>query len=415
MWKIVYNVLITLCLPFFLILGLAKQKIRKNLFERLFPCERNTDKGSIWIHAASIGEAMIAENLVRYMHEKNQEEHFLITVNTYYTKDLLQKRVGAHVRVTALPYDLFFSVKRFLNQWKPKALIIVETEIWPNLIWEAKAREIPVIIVNGRISDSTLDNYRKFSFFIRTVLSPIDGVLAQSEEHRSRYIAIGMSPSRVITTGNIKYYRPLEAGNGSTAKEQAITFGSIKEKELPTVYEVIGRIRALFPEYIVFIAPREIHLTGTIEKDLFALPIIRYSTIKQGGTVPPGSIVIVDTIGDLVGIYGRSMAAFVGGSLAPYGGQNILEPLFHQTPVIFGPYMENFRDIADKVLACGGGVQVSTADELLAALTTLLGDDQARSVMGRNGMGVIEEQRQVMERTAGAIANIIGRTSPGGR
>jgi len=404
MWQIVYNVLITLCFPFFVLYGLTRQKIRKNLLERLFPSTKKSDiNNALWFHAASIGEAIIADNLIKYMVKEGQIDTFLITTNTYYTKELLLKKTQASIQTYALPFDLLFSIERFLNQGTPKALLIIETEIWPNLIWQVQKRSTPVIIVNGRISDKTFKNYCTFSFFMKSVLSRIDLVLAQSEEHRERFIKIGMDPAKVVATGNIKYFRILEHPIDGTEKRNIVTFGSVKEKELTAVYKTIEDIKNRFPDYKIFLAPRELHLTSTIEKDLSSLfSVTRYSTLRNGAD-SDADIVIVDTIGDLLRIYRQSRVAFVGGSLAPYGGQNILEPLFFATPVLFGPFIENFRDIAQRVIERNAGMMVQNADELTNKITMLLNDGNLRREMGENARLVIDEQQQAMKKTVERI------------
>jgi 3-deoxy-D-manno-octulosonic-acid transferase len=411
MWRVIYNVLITLCFPFFVLYGLTRQKIRKNLLERLFPSIKKSDiDNALWIHAASIGEAIIADNLIKYMIKEGRTDTFLITTNTYYTRELLLKKTEAPIQAHALPFDLLFSIKRFLNQGTPKGLLIIETEIWPNLIWQVKKQAVPVIIINGRISDSTYKNYLTFSFFMKSVLSHVDLVLAQSEEHRERFIKIGMDPARVIATGNIKYFRELEYVKDRAEKKHIVTFGSIKEKELNAIYMAIEDIKNNFPDYTIFIAPREIHLTSTIEKDLsLSFSVKRYSTLRNRED-SDADIVIVDTIGDLLHIYGQSRVAFVGGSLAPYGGQNILEPLFFETPVLFGPFIENFKDIAYSVIEHNAGMMVHNADELMNKIATLLNDNNLRQEMGENARLVIEEQQQAMKKTVELILTVIKTT-----
>ena len=408
MWQIIYNVLITLCFPFFVLYGLTRQKIRKNLLERLLPSIKKNDiDKALWIHAASIGEAIIADNLIQYIIKEGQTDTFLITTNTYYTRELLMKKKQAHIQSHALPFDFLFSVKHFLKQGTPKGLLIIETELWPNLIWQVKKRTVPVIIVNGRISDRTFKNYLTFSFFMKSVLSHVDLVLAQSEEHRVRFIRIVMDPARVIVTGNIKYFRELEQTKDAAEKENIVTFGSIKEKELASVYKTIEDIKNRFPDYKIFIAPRELHLTSTIEKDLASsFSVTRYSTLRNGAD-PEAGIVIVDTIGDLLHIYSQSRVAFVGGSLAPYGGQNMLEPLFFETPVLFGPFIENFKDISQRIIEHNAGMMVRNADELTNKITMLLNDNKLLRQMGGNARSVIEEEQQVMKKTVDLIAAAI--------
>jgi 3-deoxy-D-manno-octulosonic-acid transferase len=409
MWKLAYNLALAIVLPFFMVFALFKRKIRKNLAERLFSSPgRARPKDVIWVHAASIGEAAIAEALINFMKTKTGLKDYVVTTNTYYTRDLLRKRLDNSIAVFSLPFDLTFSLRRFMSGFAFSALLIIETELWPNLIWEAKKHKIPVVIVNGRISDSTLKNYRRFSFFLRHVLSDIDLVLAQSDEHSKRFVSIGMDREKVINGGNMKYFREV-AGDLAMVKENIVTFGSIKEKELDILLPVIADLRKSFPELLIFVVPRDLFLVNTIEEELSAfLTTTRYSVFRETKDRHPEAV-IVDTVGDLLDIYRKSKVAFVGGSLAPYGGQNVLEPLFFGTPVIFGPHMENFRDIAGTILEEGAGIQVNSAKELYGKIELLLGDEALRKQMGAKGMRVIEMQRTVMEKSVDAIVNVIGK------
>lgn len=405
MWKIVYNVLTFVALPFFLSFSLAKKKIRKNILERLIPHRNAASHGALWIHAASIGEALIAENLVNYMQENTGFHRFLITTNTYYAGELLEKKLGNPVRVQSLPLDFIYSIQRFLKNVRPQALLIIETEIWPNLIWLTKKEKVPVMIINGRISDSTVKLYKRLAFFLKHVFTDIDCVLAQSEEHKNRYISIGMDPGKVINTGNIKYYRRSAKTSGDIPrKEKIITYGSVREKELDTVFDTVKRLKERFPDFTIFVAPRELHLTETIENELSSsFRCIRYSVKKTPSGGANTDVVVVDTVGDLLDIYKESRVAFVGGSLAPYGGQNILEPLFFGTPVLFGPFMENFRDIAKKVADSGAGIVVKDGDGLVKNIVMILEDQALAKRMGEAGKRVIEEQQEVMRKTVDII------------
>ncbi|OPY73375.1 MAG: 3-deoxy-D-manno-octulosonic acid transferase [Syntrophorhabdus sp. PtaU1.Bin002] len=412
MWKIGYNILVNLVLPVFILYSLTQKKIRKNLLERFFVTTRDTNtRDTVWIHAASVGEAVIAENLISYMRQHTDLRRFLVTTNTYYAKDLLRTRLGKDVQVFSLPFDLAYTVNRFMADSTFKALIIVETEIWPNLIWKARKRKIPIIIVNGRISDSTIKAYSKFSPFLRHVFADVDRVVAQSEEHMERFVSIGMDPEKTITTGNIKYYRTLQAKDDPASKGNILTFGSIKEKELPIVLPVICDLKTSFPDTLMFVVPRDLHLTTTIEKELSrSFNVMRYSVFRKK-TDARVDIVVVDTVGDLVNLYGISKAAFVGGSLAPYGGQNILEPLLFGIPVLFGPYMENFRDVADLVLQKKAGIMVSTGEELGDAIRKIMGDEELRRRMGNAGRLIIDNQSKVMAKTVNAIMETIAERS----
>ena len=413
MWKLIYNIGVHCAFPFFALIALTKKKIRKTFVQRLYIHRAPEMHDVLWIHAASVGEAVIAENLVNYMSSRKAFSRFVITTNTDYTHDLLTRRLDGRAGVLYLPFDLPGAIRRFMNRSTFEALILVETEIWPNLIWAAHARGLPVIIMNGRISDRTKKNYRSLSFFLKHVLSSIDLVLAQSQEQAKRFISIGMDPSRVRDVGNLKYYRFFDRSPGSERKEELITFGSIKEKELPIILPLVEPLRKSFPGHPIYLVPRDLSLVNILEEKLSGtLRVSRFSALK-GGAFEATDVVIVDTIGDLMTIYGRSLLAFVGGSLAPYGGQNMLEPLFFGTPVLFGPYIENFKEIADRILAAGAGMLVHDGRELLDAIKALIESPGLRQSMGKAGLQVIQEQEAVMARTASLITEALWKSSPG--
>jgi 3-deoxy-D-manno-octulosonic-acid transferase len=413
MWRLTYNLLLNAILPFFLLFSIMKPKIRKTLLERLWGTTSGMGlTNAIWLHAASVGEAAIAQNIIGYMTKHGTFEEFLVTTNTYYTRDLLRSRMGKMISVASLPFDLSYSLCHFIGPSSFKALLIVETEIWPNLIWCAKRRKVPVFILNGRISDSTLKTYIRISFFMKNVLSSVDAVFAQSQEQKERFIAIGMDADRIHTTGNLKYYRESAQSGDAQKRDTRITFGSIKEKELDLVIPVIYRLKKKYPTLQVFLAPREMHLINTLE-DAFSssFSTIRYSRYTNTGPTPSSNpdIVIVDTVGDLLGIYETSMVAFVGGSLAPYGGQNMLEPLFFGTPVLFGPHVENFRDIASTILDEHAGIMVKDGEELYQGIDSLLQDESMRERMGNSGRRIIEMQKEAMEKTVGIMMDTVRR------
>jgi len=410
MWKLAYNILLHILLPFFLVFSLTNRKIRQNLMERLYPNANCTEiKDTIWIHAASIGEAVIAETVVNYIRKRFGFNNFVITTNTYYARDMLRKKYNGIVCIYSLPFDLPYALSRFFGSSTFRSLIIVETELWPNLIWMAKRRNIPVIIINGRISDRTYNTYQNFSFFLKGVFSDISLVLAQSEVHANRFISLGMVPEKVINTGNIKYYREMGYAENERHKRVFITFGSVKERELDVIFEVIDRLKSRYVDYIYVVAPREMNLVDAIENNLVSrLKTMRYSFFRQSEMESVKSVeaIVVDTVGDLLDIYSKSLIAFVGGSLAPYGGQNILEPLFFGTPVLFGPHIENFKDIAETIIKGGAGIKVNNSEELFENICLLIENHILREKMGRDGKKIIDAQKAVMEKTTDIIMGV---------
>jgi 3-deoxy-D-manno-octulosonic-acid transferase len=410
MWKYLYNIAVYLALPFFSLFTLFNRKIRKNFRERLFP-EGIGDslQGWVWIHGASLGESAIAQNLVEQIGLQVPDARFLVTTNTYYARDLLQRKIGENVLVRSLPLDLPYSIDRFVGRSVFRGLILVETELWPNLIWKMHERDIPVVIVNGRISDSTIEKYKRLSPLLKQVFSCVDLVLAQSDSHAKRFIQLGMDPARVATSGNLKYFRNIAPLPGKQKNSEVVTFGSIKEKELEPITSVVLTLKKKFPQLKVFIAPRELRLTNAIEEALrSSLPTVRYSALKEDRkSYEFADVVVVDTVGDLMNIYEESQVAFVGGSLAPYGGQNMLEPLFFETPVLFGPHIENFKEVAEQIIAIGGGISVNNANELEEKISFLLNNEEVRTRIGKAGRGIIEGQNRVMVETVGRIREVL--------
>jgi 3-deoxy-D-manno-octulosonic-acid transferase len=383
----------------------------EELRERLVPKGLGKDvQDRIWIHAASLGESAIAQNLVEQISLQIPGVNFLITTNTHYARDLLKKKVGSNVAVRSLPLDLPFSINRLMRGSTFRGLILVETELWPNLIWKAHRQAIPIMIINGRISDSTIHRYKAVGSLLKRVFSCVDLVLAQSVSHADRFVFLGMDPSKVIASGNLKYFRTISPSPGKPWRDNVVTFGSIKERELESVANVVMGLKKQFPRLLVFIAPRELHLTTAIQEAFQdSLKTKRYSALKEYASRSWENldVVVVDTVGDLLDIYGESQVAFVGGSLAPYGGQNMLEPLFFGTPVLFGPYIENFKEIAEQIKSAGGGIQVTDENHLLDRIAFLLNNEEIRSHMGKAGRSIIDAQNRVMVETVSKIEEVL--------
>jgi 3-deoxy-D-manno-octulosonic-acid transferase len=414
MWRLTYNLLIHAFFPFFFLFSLTRKKIRKNFRERLIPAPAGMRlKEAVWVHAASVGEAVVAETFINHARQR-MKNAFVVTTNTYYTRDLLRKKFAGSVDVFSLPFDLPYSIRRFIGSSSFAALLLVETEIWPNLIWTARSMRIPVLIINGRVSDVSLSRYRRLSFFLRRLFSSVDLVLAQSEDNARRFVSLGMPSSKVVVTGNLKYCREAKDLPAPRPKEECVVFGSIREKELPVLIRVMEALRDEFPRLGIFVAPRELTLIAAIERELpDAFAAVRYSSLKEAGADVGRAVVLVDTVGDLVALYARSLVAFVGGSLVPYGGQNLLEPLFVGAPVIFGPHVENFREIAGEVLAEAAGFMVQDGPELLEKMRLVLADASLRAALVEAGRRVLDRQRNVMEKSVSLLLEAIRNNDQG--
>ncbi len=400
MWKIIYRSLAYIFLIPGILYLLINRKTRGSLLPRIFPKISHPFKNEIlWIHAASLGEALIGKNLAEFLGRKKKFS-FVFTTNTPYARDLIMRTFPHPVETYYTPIDVDLVLRSFIKNLNLRALILIETEIWPNMIWEVKRKGVPVIVVNGRISDRTFPLYKKFSFFMREVLSCLDFVLAQSETHLERFAQLGAEKAKIDVIPNIKYLANLTEKFHVIEKDRAITFGSIRYNEKNALIDVILELKGKFPDFTFFVAPRELSMVEELDKNLRdRFSVRRYSILKEEGWNLKGlDIVLVDTFGDLHEIYGRSLVAFVGGSLAPYGGHNIIEPLFFGTPVLFGPYVENFKDLSRDVLSSGCGIMVRNEKELITQIERLISDDHLRSKMALSGKKLIEEKREEIEK-----------------
>ncbi|MCX7857444.1 MAG: hypothetical protein N2513_05620 [Deltaproteobacteria bacterium] len=411
MWKIVYRFFSYL----FLIPGILflhrNEKTKGTIRERLIPPQKSqTENQTVWIHAASIGEAIIAIAIKEFLTSKKKLS-FVVTTNTIYAKDLLKRELGEEVQICYAPLDVKFSVRSFMRGHNFRALLLIETELWPNMIWEAKRTGVPVLILNGRISDRTFPIYRKISFFMKDVLSSIDFVLAQSELHAERFRYLGVKKDRIRVMGNIKYLRRIEITDDMKDKKNIVTFGSVRSGEKRTVLEVIEQVKVNYPYITFFVAPREFSVISELAKSLGERFRLGYfSAIKEKSLDPLNfDVVIVDTVGDLPQIYRKSLLAFVGGSLIPHGGHNILEPLFFGTPVLFGPYIENFKDLSEDIMANGAGAMVKDQEELRKMVEMIITDDSLRKSMANNGWTLIKKKKDEIEKELEVIFEFINK------
>lgn len=398
MWRLIYRFFSYPFFLFSLFFLVLKKKTRITLKKRLRLKVRTNGK-RIWIHSASLGEALIAKTLIDFL-SKKAYHRFLVTTHTSYSKELLEREIKKKAEILYAPFDLCLFVRSFIKNQNVKSLILVETELWPNMIWEAKRAGIPVIIVNGRISERTYPLYRRLKFFMRSFMSKIDLVLAQSEKDAERFLELGVDPKRVSVMGNLKYLRDFQNEVSSVKKLKAVTFGSIRDKEKDGILRVIKDLKRKYPDLIVYIAPRTFDILGSLERELISdLKVERYSKIKTN-TLSEGDfdVILVDTVGDLPKIYAKSLVAFVGGSLFPYGGHNILEPLFFGTPVLFGPYVENFKEISEEIQKSHAGFMVKDFNELEDMLESLILNENLRESTKKNGLSLLARKREEIEK-----------------
>jgi len=375
----------------------------------------------IWLHAVSVGESVAARPLLKALRLR-YPNHAIVVSNTTETGRGVTAGFPEKDLCIYFPFDFLPAVRRTLDAVKPALVIIMETEIWPNFNREAARRGIPVILANGRISDRSYGRYLRFAWFFRHALEFCSRLCMQTATDRERIIAIGAPAERVLATGNLKYDIPCRQvppeeraalrqryaiPGGMTVIAAASTHPGEEEAVLASFRELL----ATHGQLVLVLVPRHperaTQVAGLLEKE--GLPFLRRTALAADAPPPlsGGSVLLVDTVGELMGIYALSDLAFVGGSLVPTGGHNLLEPASLGIPSVFGPHMANFREIAGLVLKCRAGLQVDDAAGLTRACRTLIEDARQRRETGANGLAMVRENGGATERHLAVIAEYV--------
>lgn len=405
-------------------------KYREGLAERLgrVPSRLAALRGSrplIWIHAVSVGEVLSASRLVKTLDAALPGYRIVVSTTTRTGQALASERFGAE-RVFYCPLDLPWAVRAYVNALQPRLLVLVETEFWPNLLSACFRRRIPVAVVNARVSDRSWPRYRLLRSLWRTFLRRIDAVLAQSEIDAERLKVLGCEPQRVSVAGNLKFDVRIaeEAPATRLLKKLApglrlVVAGSTLEGEEAALLEAWPRVLQADPQLAMIVAPRHPERFAAVAALVAGsgFPWLRRSEWNgqtEAAPLVPGQIILLDTIGELASIFSLAAVAFVGGSLVPAGGHNLLEPAQFGVPIVAGPHDANFRAIAE-ALRAHQALRVVAREELAAALIELLGNTQESAAMGERARDVFHRQAGATDRCVAALRGLLSaeeRTTP---
>ncbi|HEY6837733.1 MAG TPA: 3-deoxy-D-manno-octulosonic acid transferase [Geobacteraceae bacterium] len=405
--------------------GWRRGRKREGLGERLgFIAEekraRLAGRDVIWVHAVSVGETMAVKPLLRALKGRFPRKAIVLSTVTETGQSIAATLADVDVPLY-FPFDYGFAVGRAFSQIRPSLVVIMETEIWPNFVRGARQRGIPVVMVNGRISDRSSRRYEKLRWFFGPVLANFAALCMQSTEDARRITAAGAPGDRVMVAGNLKYDLPpvelsreerasLRDGYRLPASVKVFTAGSTHAGEEELVVAAYRELLAQDPESFLVLVPRHPERAAQVGAlvESAGLACTYRSRLEEGrGTLAAGGVLLVDTVGELLRFYAVSDLVFVGGSLVPTGGHNLLEPAACGVPVLFGPCMDNFREITALVLSAACGVQVRDGEELASQTAALLADRERSMAMGERGLALIREQSGATDRHLAVLASYL--------
>ena len=410
--RLIYTFIIYLFVPFVLLrlyfLGFKNPAYRLRWQERFgfIKCYEH-DRPVIWLHAVSVGEVNAAKPVITKLLEQYPQFEILVTTVTPTGAYTLKQYFADDIKHHYLPYDLPFSTKRFINEVNPKVLITMETEIWPNLYNACHKKNIPLLIINARLSEKSLNGYRLVSSLMKDTLDKVNLIAAQTKYDAERFIAIGAKKEKVVVTGNLKF----DVTNPQSLTEQAESLkryfsvnrpiwiaASTQEGEEEIILKSHLVVLKKIPEAILILAPRHPERMNKVVSlcDNEKLRHVKRTDDKAFSS--EDSVFILNTLGELQLHYAAAQVAFVGGSLVNTGGQNMMEPASLGIPVISGKYTYNFTEVTQLLSENNALVLVSNAEELASEICKMLSDANLRHNMGEMGQKVIEENRGNLKR-----------------
>jgi 3-deoxy-D-manno-octulosonic-acid transferase len=426
-----YSVLVlavaVLASPWFVYQALRYKKYVASLGQRMgyLPVSFNMDADeSIWIHAVSVGEVLTARPLVSDLKRRYPDLRMFLSTTTLAGQQLARRSVQDVDAVFYFPFDLGIFVRRTLDLVRPKLFIMMETEIWPNLLYECRRRGVKTAVVNGRLSARSFSRYRLIRGFMRRVLDDVDRFLVQSEESARRFIDIGADPARVVVTGSLKFDSLDMSPNALQARARdrvlryfrvpssrpVIVAGSTMKGEESAVLRAFRRVRTAAPNTLLVIAPRHPERFGEVEQLVRAEG---WKTSRRSDLAidnePRVDVVVLDTIGELATVYQIATVVFVGGSLVATGGHNVLEPAVFGKPIVFGPHMENFAEIADAFVSNAAGVQLAGEEQIDETFMSLISDPVRRARLGAAARALVEANRGAKEKSVTVLADLLPR------
>ncbi|WP_069470003.1 lipid IV(A) 3-deoxy-D-manno-octulosonic acid transferase [Candidatus Marithrix sp. Canyon 246] len=401
--RFIYSALFYLLVPF-IIIRLFWRGYRQRWLERFAYHSSNIPQGGIWIHAVSMGEVQAAVPLIKALISKFPQYCILVTTMTPTGSQRVQEVFGKQVSHVYLPYDLPGAMGRFLNKIQPRLLIIMETELWPNLLYSCKKRQIPVILANARLSANSAAGYQRINGLVRQIFSGITAVAAQTSLDAARFIELGMAARKVHITGSIKFDADnLSVDDQFHIQRRVWIAASTHEGEEDIVLEAFAELKIHFKDLLLILVPRHPERFNKVAAKCENTKFITSRRSEEGKINLNTDIYLGDTMGELPLLYAASDVAFVGGSLVAVGGHNSLEAAALGLPVIMGPHVFECEAIFKSLLEAEAATQVNNRAQLILAVTMYFSNDQLKTQTGENGRLFVKKNQGALE----ALLNII--------
>ncbi|MDE0486121.1 MAG: 3-deoxy-D-manno-octulosonic acid transferase [Nitrospira sp.] len=422
--------LLILAFPLILCALLLKKRCRSGLLQRIgwvVPRGWDSQQDVLWIHAVSLGEVSAIVPFVTTLHHRYPAVKIIVSTVTETGREAVRQRLTGIATHCFLPLDYPWIVNRFITSLNPIGFLVVETELWPNLLRELARRGVPSVILNGRLSSRSFLRYRWIRPFMRQVLSTVSLGLLQSVRDEQRFLKLGASPDRMRHTGNMKFDLTMNGIYSSRTPIHRSTFGLSEDERLliagsthPVEEEILlesyRAVSRAFPNAVLVLAPRHIERSDALAETIraFGFPVVRRSRLPETGhqeTVGP-RVIILDTQGELAHAYGSAYMAFVGGTLVPVGGHNLLEPAAWGKPVYFGPHTDHCQEIADLLVESGGGIRVNNGQGLTETLMKGMQSQDWVSQIGLRARKVIDDNQGVVERNVSMVEQVVNFIEP---
>ncbi|MDP2654869.1 MAG: 3-deoxy-D-manno-octulosonic acid transferase [Candidatus Omnitrophota bacterium] len=416
LYDIVYLIFIAVYLP----VAVARGKWPAGLGMRFgaFPKALADDlrqRENIWVHAVSVGEVLAVAGLIQRIKSVFPRYRIVLSTVTRTGYELAKSKLSGDDVLIFAPLDFSWAARKYVRLIRPKMYLSAETEIWPNLFAVLSDYRVPLVLVNGRISEKSFRNYRKVRMFLKGVLQAVTVFGMQTEEDAARILEMGAPVDKIRIFGNIKFdglsdkdgYRREDFGY--KPDEAVWIAGSTHPGEEEIVLDVFARLRGEFPSLRLIVAPRHVERGKPVSALVESRGFQTVFFSKRSGPVPAGAVLVVDTIGHLRPLYGLASVVFMGKSLRGHGGQNIIEPAVFGKPILTGPHMENFRQVTELFLGADALVQVSGPEELYSALRELLRHPDRAAALGGSAKAVISKCQGATQRALDTISSLLPR------